>query len=113
MMECISGIVERITYGNESVEIVTANPFRLADDIWGIGFKTADKIAMQMGFDKNSYERCRAGIVYVLNELSNAGHCYATRQQLLEETEKMLELEKVLIDSTLEKVIEERTVIRG
>ncbi len=100
------------TYGNKSVEIVTANPFRLADDIWGIGFKTADKIAMQMGFDKNSYERCRAGIVYVLNELSNDGHCYATREQLLEETEKMLELEKMLIDSTLEKVIEERTVIK-
>jgi exodeoxyribonuclease V alpha subunit len=100
------------TYGNESVEIVKANPFRLADDIWGIGFKTADKIAMQMGFDKNSYERCRAGIVYVLNEMSNAGHCYATREQLLEETEKMLELEKTLIDSTLEKVIEERTVIK-
>lgn len=100
------------TYGNESVEIVKANPFRLADDIWGIGFKTADKIAMQMGFDKNSYERCRAGIVYVLNKLSNAGHCYATREQLLEETEKMLELEKTLIDSTLEKVIEERTVIK-
>lgn len=100
------------TYGNKSVEIVTANPFRLADDIWGIGFKTADKIAMQMGFDKNSYERCRAGIVYVLNELSNDGHCYATREQLLEETEKMLELEKTLIDSTLEKVIEERTVIK-
>lgn len=56
------------TYGNESINIVKSNPFRLADDIWGIGFKTADKIARQLGFDKNSFERCRSGIIYVLNE---------------------------------------------
>ena len=99
------------TYGNESIEIVKANPYRLADDIWGVGFKTADKIAQQMGFDKNSFERCRSGIVYVLNELSNDGHCFATREQLLQETEKMLELEKPLIETTLEKIIEEKTVI--
>lgn len=99
------------TYGNDSIEIVKANPYRLADDIWGIGFKTADKIAQQMGFDKNSFERCRSGIVYVLNELSNNGHCYATKEQLLEETEKMLELEKPLIDTTLDRIIEEKTVI--
>ena len=99
------------TYGNDSIEIVKANPYRLADDIWGIGFKTADKIAQQMGFDKNSFERCRSGIVYVLNEFSNDGHCYATREQLLEETEKMLELEKPLIDTTLDRIIEEKIVV--
>lgn len=103
------------TYGNESIEIVKTNPYKLADDIWGIGFKTADKIALQMGFDKNSFERCRSGIVYVLNELSNDGHCYGTREQLLEEAEKILELEKTLIDTTLDttldRMIEEKTVI--
>jgi len=99
------------TYGNESIEIVKANPYRLADDIWGIGFKTADKIARQMGFDKNSFERCRSGIVYVLNELSNDGHCYAERQQLVEEAERMLEIERSLIDVTLDRMIEDKTVI--
>jgi exodeoxyribonuclease V alpha subunit len=99
------------TYKDESINIVKANPYRLADDIWGIGFKTADKIAQQMGFDKNSFERCRSGIVYVLNELSNDGHCYATREQLLQETQKMLELEPALIDATLDQCIEEKTVI--
>ncbi|KUO76343.1 MAG: recombinase RecD [Desulfosporosinus sp. BRH_c37] len=99
------------TYENDSIEIVKNNPYRLADDIWGIGFKTADKIALQMGFDKNSFERCRSGIVYVLNELSNDGHCYGTREQLLEEAEKILELEKTLVDSTLSRMIEEKTVI--
>lgn len=99
------------TYGNESVEIVKSNPYRLADDIWGIGFITADKIAQQLGFDKNSFERCRSGIIYVLNQLSNDGHCYATREPLREETEKMLEIEKSLFDLTLGRMIQEKTVI--
>lgn len=99
------------TYGNDSIEIVKVNPYRLADDIWGIGFKTADKIAQQMGFDKNSFERCSSGIVYVLNELSNEGHCYATKEQLLDESEKMLELEKPLIEATLEIMLEQKKVI--
>ncbi len=99
------------TYGNDSIEIVKTNPYRLADDIWGIGFKTADKIALQMGFEKNSFERCCSGIVYVLNELSNDGHCFGTRKQLLEEAEKILEIEKSRVDSTLARMIEEKVVI--
>jgi exodeoxyribonuclease V alpha subunit len=99
------------TYGNDSIEIVKTNPYRLADDIWGIGFKTADKIALQMGFEKNSLERCRSGIVYVLNELSNDGHCYGTKEQLLEEAEKILEIETSQVDSTLDRMIEEKAVI--
>lgn len=99
------------TYGNESIDIVKSNPFKLADDIWGIGFRTADKIALQLGFDKNSYERCRSGIIYVLNELSGDGHCYAGRGQLIEETVKMLELDNKLIDSTIDRMMEEKSVI--
>lgn len=99
------------TYGNESINIVKSNPFRLADDIWGIGFKTADKIARQLGFEKNSFERCRAGIIFVLNELSNDGHCYATREQLISKTVEILELEENLIDGTIDRMIEEKTLI--
>lgn len=99
------------TYGNESISIVKNNPFRLADDIWGIGFKTADKIAQQLGFDKNSFERCRSGIIYVLNELSNDGHCYAVREQLVKEAMEMLELDEGLINSTIDRMIEEKSVI--
>ncbi|MCX7748142.1 MAG: ATP-dependent RecD-like DNA helicase [Clostridia bacterium] len=99
------------TYGNESIKVVEENPYRLADDIWGIGFKTADKIAQKLGFDKNSFERCRAGIIYVLNELSNEGHCYAVRKQLVDETIKMLELTEENINTTLDKMIEEKSVI--
>lgn len=99
------------TYGNESISIVKNNPFKLADDIWGIGFKTADKIAQQLGFQKNSFERCRSGILYVLNQFSNEGHCYAVREQLVSETAKMLELDESIIDSAIDRMIEEKSVI--
>ncbi|KPU45503.1 ATP-dependent RecD-like DNA helicase [Oxobacter pfennigii] len=99
------------TYGNDSINIVKSNPYRLADDIWGIGFRTADKIAEKLGFDKNSYERCRSGLIYVLNELSNSGHCYAIREQLIKETIKILELDYELLNSTIDKMIEDETVV--
>ena len=99
------------TYGNESISIVKSNPYRLADDIWGIGFKTADKIAQQLGYEKNSFERCRAGIIYVLNELSNDGHCYAEKKQLIEEAVKVLETDDDLIESTILRMTDERTII--
>ncbi len=98
-------------YGNESISIVRENPYRLADDIWGIGFKTADKIARQIGFDFNSYERCRAGIIYILNQLSNDGHCFATREQLIPEAIEMLEIEVPDIITTIEEMIEDKSII--
>lgn len=99
------------TYGDESIKIVTNNPYRLADDIWGIGFITADKIAQQLGFDPNSYERCRAGIIYTLNQLSNAGHCYALREQLVSAAVEILNLEEDLIDSSIQRMIAEKSLI--
>ncbi|NLC69316.1 MAG: ATP-dependent RecD-like DNA helicase [Clostridiaceae bacterium] len=98
-------------YGNESISVVKSNPYKLADDIWGIGFKTADKIARHLGYDKNSFERCRSGILYVLNELVNEGHCYAGKTQLIEEAGKMLEIDRDLIDSTICRMIDQGAVI--
>ena len=70
-------------YGNESIEKVKENPFCLADDIWGIGFKTADAIAKKMGIEKESFIRCRSGLMYTLNELADEGHTFAFRDQLV------------------------------
>ena len=72
------------TYGNDSIKTVQENPYRLADDIWGIGFKTADTIASKLGFGHERYERLRSGLIYTLNKLADEGHCYATREMLLE-----------------------------
>jgi exodeoxyribonuclease V alpha subunit len=99
------------TYGNKSIEIVKENPYKLADDIWGIGFKSADKIAQKIGFDKNSFERCSSGIIYVLNQLSNDGHCYEPKAPLIEKSEKILEIDNKIIESTLNEMITLNTVI--
>jgi exodeoxyribonuclease V alpha subunit len=63
------------TYGDQAVELVKANPYRLASDIWGIGFQTADQLAKRLGIDPSSPLRARAAITYVLQRLSSEGHC--------------------------------------
>lgn len=93
------------TYGDESVRIVQENPYRLADDIWGIGFKTADTIAEKMGFGHEKYPRLRSGILYTLNRLSEEGHCYSTREQLLQTGAVLLEVERTLLEKALEEMI--------
>ena len=93
------------TYGNESINIVQENPYRLADDIWGIGFKTADTIAEKLGFEHERYERLRSGLMYTLNKLSDEGHCYATRDMLLHTGSELLTVEEALLSAALEKMI--------
>ena len=63
------------TYGPDALQVMTENPYRLARDIRGIGFKTADAIAMKLGIEKTAMIRVRAGISYALTEALNDGHC--------------------------------------
>lgn len=99
------------TYGKESIEKVKDNPYRLADDIWGIGFKTADTIAGKMGYEKNDFRRCRSGIVYTLNQLSNEGHVYAEEEQLVKTACRLLEAEEEPVRCALSDMIEQKEVI--
>lgn len=99
------------TYGNESIQVVQENPYRLADDIWGIGFRTADTIASKMGFDHDKYSRLRSGLLYTLNQLGDEGHCYATQDQLTKAGAEMLEVEENLIQACLEEMIHAEDVI--
>ena len=100
------------TYGSESIAIVKENPYRLADDIWGIGFKTADSIAQKMGIDKGKFVRLRSGTFYTLNKLAEAGHCYATREQLIGKARELLEVEEPELEITLDEMIRTNDVIR-
>lgn len=93
------------TYGNESIQIVQENPYRLADDIWGIGFKTADTIAEKLGFEKEKYVRLRSGLLYTLNRLPDEGHCYGTRDQLLKTGAELLGVDESFLSMTLDKMI--------
>ena len=99
------------TYGNDSIKIVQENPYRLADDIWGIGFRTADTIAEKMGFDHEKYVRLRSGILYTLNKLSEEGHCYATREMLLKAGAELLSVEENVLSMTLDEMIHAEDVI--
>ena len=99
------------TYGNDSIQVVQENPYRLADDIWGIGFKTADTIAEKLGFDHEKYVRLRSGLLYTLNRLSDEGHCYATRDMLLKTGAEMLSVEENVLSMTLDEMIRAEDVI--
>jgi exodeoxyribonuclease V alpha subunit len=71
-------------YKDRSIEVVEQNPFQLATDIWGIGFKSADKIAQNLGFAPDDVRRLEAGIVFVLNqEMEGGGHCFLPRETLI------------------------------
>ncbi len=76
-------------YGDESVETVKREPYRLAADIWGIGFKTADTIAASVGIARDSPERIKAGLVHTLSQAADGGHCYLPESELVAEGVKM------------------------
>ena len=92
-------------YGNESIQVVRENPYRLADDIWGVGFKTADGLAEKLGFAKDDPLRCRSGILYTLNALADEGHVYAEQEQLLRKAEELLEAKRESISAALEAML--------
>ncbi len=98
-------------YGNESIQIVKENPFRLADDIWGIGFRTADGIAQKLGFEKDDFARIRSGIMYTLSALADEGHVYAEREQLIKKAVELLEADEMCIAGAIEKMRENKDLI--
>ena len=92
-------------YGKESIDRVKENPYRLADDIWGIGFKTADGIAAKMGYEKDDLRRCQSGIIYTLNQLANEGHVYAEEEQLVKAAIELLEADESPIREALRNML--------
>jgi exodeoxyribonuclease V alpha subunit len=84
-------------YGDQSIEVVKKNPYRLATDIFGIGFLTADRIAERLGFAKDSEVRAEAGILYVLNQLCDEGHVYYPYEPLIEKCHETLQVDREVI----------------
>lgn len=93
-------------YGKESIDKVKENPYRLADDIWGIGFKTADGIARKMGYEMNDERRLCSGLIYTLNQLADEGHCYAEEEQLIATARQLLEADEECIRTAMTHAIE-------
>jgi len=99
------------TYGADAVQVMSENPYRLARDIRGIGFKTADAIAIRLGIEKTAMIRVRAGISYALSEAMNEGHCGLPTGELVPLAEKLLEVPQELISTALDLELSEGTVI--
>jgi len=99
------------TYGQDAVRLITENPYRLAKDIRGIGFKTADQIARKMGIAPDAMIRVRAGISYALGEAMDEGHCGLPVGELLTSTAELLEVAAPLIETALALELESGDVV--
>lgn len=100
------------TYGEESIIKVTENPYRLALDIHGIGFKTADTLAMKLGIASDSLIRAQAGVRHVLQEIADDGHCAAPWETLLEQSSKLLEIPDHIVEEAIHAEIAEENLIQ-
>nr|WP_229219083.1 AAA family ATPase [Dyadobacter sediminis] len=80
------------SYGNDAIEVVQNNPYRLSTDIYGIGFFSADKVALSLGLEADSPQRIQAGIEHALQNARDDGHCYLTQQQIIDSVSELLSL---------------------
>src|SRR5262245_469660 len=105
------------TYGDKALELVRANPYRLANDVWGIGFKSADDLAQRMGIDRQSPQRAQAALRYALKELSEDGHCGYPQEEVIKQTQALTGIaEPVLVNATADLIGErelERETLDG
>ena len=94
-------------YGDEAIKLVSKNPYRLSHDIYGIGFFSADKIALSMGFLKDSHLRMEAGIKHVLASSRDEGHCFLTQDQIIDKTLELLkeDIEKEKLNSVISELL--------
>src|SRR5712671_1982159 len=99
------------TYGESAIEQVRANPYRLAQDISGIGFKSADQIAQKMGIPHDSIIRACAGLAHVLQEATGQGHCGLPVELLKDEAGKLLLVDESIVQTALERTLSERKLI--
>ena len=99
------------TYGVDAVQVMTENPYRLARDIRGIGFRTADAIAMKLGIEKTATVRVRAGIAYALSEAMDDGHCGLPEEELMPLAADLLEASEDLVRTALDLELSDGAVV--
>ncbi len=98
-------------YGNQSIAVVQENPYRLAADIFGIGFVIADGIAEKLGFSKDSTLRAEAGIQYVLHQMADEGHVYYPYELLLEKCREILQVDREVVAKALGSIVVDKKII--
>jgi len=98
-------------YGDQAVTVVRENPYRLCHEVWGIGFKTADGIALSLGVPPHSESRARAGVLYLLDSMASEGHCFCPKEDLIEAAEQMLEIPGDILKAAVAHGVETRTLV--
>lgn len=98
-------------YGDQAITVVRENPYRLCYDVWGIGFKTADRVALSLGVLPHSQNRARAGILYILQTMSEEGHCFCPREDLILASEQMLEIPGDILKEAIVHGVADRTLV--
>ncbi len=98
-------------YRDQAIEVVRREPYRLAGDVWGVGFKTADQIAQRLGIPHDSPERVKAGLQFALSQASEDGHCYLPEGELLARATGLLGVDAELASRCLEELLEEEGVV--
>lgn len=93
-------------YGDASISVVKNHPYRLASDVWGIGFLTADKIAQSVGIPHDSPERVKAGLQYALSQSADQGHCFLPEERLIGDAVKLLQVDMGLVIECLGELAE-------
>ncbi|MFB6394874.1 ATP-dependent RecD-like DNA helicase [Polymorphospora sp. 2-325] len=99
-------------YADESIAVVRDDPYRLAAEVWGIGFKTADTIARAVGIPHDSPQRVKAGLQYTLSEATDDGHCYLPAPDLVTDAAKILDVPADLVTGCLDDLVAEEGVVR-
>lgn len=100
------------TYGEQALEVLRTNPYRLAADIRGIGFRTADEIARKMGISETADERLQAGLLYALEEAAHTGHCHLPLPELLEHATKALDSDAAVLVPQVEHLVAAGEMVR-
>lgn len=98
-------------YGKESVKIISQNPYRLIDDIEGIGFKKTDVIGARVGIPHDSFERLKHGILYVLDQFASEGHCYAIKSDLIDKAARLLDVDSSSVVMTMDNLVHNNEII--
>ncbi|MEU1074874.1 MULTISPECIES: ATP-dependent RecD-like DNA helicase [unclassified Streptomyces] len=99
-------------YEDASISVVKNQPYRLAADVWGIGFLTADRIAQAVGIPHDSPERVKAGLQYALSQSTDQGHCFLPEEQLIADSVKLLQVDTGLVIDCLGELVAEEGVVR-
>jgi exodeoxyribonuclease V alpha subunit len=99
------------TYRDQAIDVVRREPYRLASDVWGIGFKTADQIARSLGIPHDSPQRVKAGLQFALSQATEDGHCYLPETRLVTKATELLDVDMGLAGRCLEELVAEEGVV--